>query len=62
MISLNEIPIDSLGFLGIYELLADTSINEYQFLLVATDGDTKDLTISVQPLVSDPQNNFSWSC
>jgi hypothetical protein len=49
IISVNGIPIDSLGYFGIYELLADTSINEYQFLIVTTDGDTKDVTISVQP-------------
>ena len=49
IISVNGIPIDSLGYFGIYELLADTSINEYQFLVVTTDGDTEDVTISVQP-------------
>jgi len=48
IISVNGIPIDSLGYFGIYELLADTSINEYQFLVVTTDGDTEDVTISIQ--------------
>ena len=48
IISVNGIPIDSLGYFGIYELLADTSINEYQFLVVTTDGDTEEVTISIQ--------------
>jgi predicted aspartyl protease len=48
IISVNGIPIDSLGYFGIYELLADTSINEYQFLVVTTDGDTENVTISIQ--------------
>lgn len=48
IISANGIPIDSLGYFGIYELLADTSINEYQFLVLTTDGDTEDVTISIQ--------------
>jgi len=48
IISVNGIPIDSLGYFGIYELLADTSINEYQFLVVTTGGDTEDVTISIQ--------------
>jgi S1-C subfamily serine protease len=48
IISVNGIPVDSLGYFGIYELLADTSINEYQFLVVTTDGDTEDITISIQ--------------
>jgi len=49
IISVNGIPIGSLGYLGVYELLADTSINEYQFLVVTTEGDTEDVTISIQP-------------
>ncbi len=48
IISVNGIPIDSLGYFGIYELLADTSINEYQFFVVTTGGDTEDVTISIQ--------------
>jgi len=48
IISVNGIPIDSLGYFGIYELLADTSINEYQCLVVTTDGETEDVTISIQ--------------
>jgi len=48
IISVNGIPIDSLGYFGIYELLTDTSINEYQFLVVTTEGDTEEVTISIQ--------------
>jgi len=47
IISVNGIPIDSLGYFGIYELLTDTSINEYQFLVVTTDGDTEEFTLSI---------------
>jgi len=47
IISVNGIPIASLGYFGIYELLADTSINEYQFLVVTTDGDTEEITLSI---------------
>ncbi|MEJ2656989.1 MAG: PDZ domain-containing protein [Desulfobacterales bacterium] len=47
IISVNGIPIDSLGYFAIYELLADTPINEYQFLVVTTDGDTKEITVSI---------------
>jgi hypothetical protein len=48
IISVNGTPIDSLGYFGIYELLADTSINKYQFLVVTTDGNTENVTISIQ--------------
>jgi len=47
IISVNGIPIDSLGYFGIYELLVDTSINEFQFLVVTADGDTEEITLSV---------------
>ena len=47
IISANGIPIDSLGYFGIYDLLADTNINEYQFLVVTTDGDTEEITVSI---------------
>ena len=47
IISVNGIPIASLGYFGIYELMADTSINEYQFLVVTTDGDTEEFTLSI---------------
>jgi hypothetical protein len=44
----NGIPIDALGYFGIYELLADTSIEQYQFLFITSGGDVKDVTISVE--------------
>jgi len=47
IISVNGIPIDALGYFGIYELLANTSINEYQFLVVTTDDDTEVITVSI---------------
>jgi len=49
IISVNGIPIDSLGYFGIYDFLADTSVDEYQFFVETTDGDIEDVTISVQP-------------
>jgi phosphoglycolate phosphatase-like HAD superfamily hydrolase len=36
-----------MGYFGIYELLADTSINEYQFLVVTNDGETEEVTLSI---------------
>ena len=42
------IPIDSLGYFGIYELLADTSVEEYQFLIMTPEGDVKDVTIPTE--------------
>ena len=47
IISVNGTPIDALGYFGIYELLADTSINEYQFLVVTTDGDIEEITLTI---------------
>jgi hypothetical protein len=47
IISVNGIPIDALGYFNIYELLADDSITEYQFLVVTTDGDTEEITVSI---------------
>jgi hypothetical protein len=47
IITVNGIPIASLGYFGIYELLADTSINEYQFLFVTNDGDTEEVALSI---------------
>jgi len=46
--SVNGIPIDSLGYFGIYELMEDTSIKEYQLLVVTTSGDVEDVTISTK--------------
>jgi len=48
IISVNGVPIDSLGYFGIYELMADTYIEEYQFLIVTPTGDVEDLTISTK--------------
>ena len=47
IISVNGIPIDALGYFNIYELLADDSITEYQFLVLTTDGDTEEITVSI---------------
>jgi hypothetical protein len=47
IISVNGIPIDSMGYFGIYEFLANTSIYEYQFLVLTTDGDTEEITLSI---------------
>jgi hypothetical protein len=47
IISVNGIPIDALGYFGMYELLSDTSINEYQFLVLTTDGDTEEVVLSI---------------
>jgi len=48
IISVNGIPINSLGYFGIYELMADTSIEEYQFLVVTPTGDVEDVTITAE--------------
>ncbi len=46
--SINGIPIDSLGYFGIYDLLSDTSIEEYQFLAVTLTGDMEDVIVSIE--------------
>jgi len=48
IISVNGVPIDSLGYFGIYELIADTSIEEYQFLVVTPTGDVEDVTLPAE--------------
>ena len=45
IISVNGIPIDALGYFGIYELLGDTSITEYQFLIRTPEGDVEDVIV-----------------
>jgi hypothetical protein len=45
IISLNGIPIDDLGYFGIYELLADTSIVEYLFRIRTPEGDVEDVVV-----------------
>ena len=48
IISVNGIPIDSLGYFGIYDLLSDSSIEEYQFLVVTITGDMEDVIVSIE--------------
>ena len=48
IISVNGTPIDALGYFGIYELLADTSISEYQFLIRTTEGDVEDVIVPAE--------------
>ena len=45
IISVNGIPIDSLGYFGIYDLLADISIMEYQFLIRTPEGNEEQVTV-----------------
>ena len=46
IISINGIPIASLGYFGIYDLLSDTSIDEYQIVVVIHSGDVNNILIS----------------
>ena len=48
IISVNEIPIDSLGYFGVYDFLSDTSIEEYQFLVVTKAGDMENVILSIE--------------
>lgn len=45
IISVNETPIGSLGYLGIYDMLSDTSINEYHFLVETPTGDVSNYIV-----------------
>jgi C-terminal processing protease CtpA/Prc len=45
IISINGIPIDSLGYFGIYALLEDISIMESQFLIRTPEGDVEDVIV-----------------
>lgn len=45
IVSVNGIPIDSLGYFGIYELLGDISIMEYQFLIRTPEGDVEEVIV-----------------
>lgn len=45
IISVNGIPIDSLGYFGIYNLFSNISIKEYQLLVVTPTGDVKEVNI-----------------
>ena len=48
IISVNGIPIDSLGYFGVYDLLSDISIDEYQLLVVTLTGEVKDVKVSIE--------------
>ena len=45
IISINGIPIDALGYFGIYELLGDISITEYQFLIRPPVGEVEEVIV-----------------
>ena len=45
IISINGIPIDALGYFGIYEFLGDITIMEYQFLIRTPEGDVVDIIV-----------------
>lgn len=45
IISVNGIPIDALGYFGIYDLLADISIMEYQFLIRTPESDLEEVIV-----------------
>ena len=45
IISVNGIPIGSLGYFGFYDLISDTSIEEYQVLVVTLTDDVEDVII-----------------
>ena len=45
IISINGIPIDALGYFGIYELLGDISITEYEFFIRTPDGDVEQVIV-----------------
>jgi predicted aspartyl protease len=47
IISVNGIPIDTLGYFGIYALMADISIMDYQFLIRTPEGDVEDVLVLV---------------
>ena len=48
IVSVNGIPIASLGYFGIYDLLSDTSIKEYQLLIINNTGDVQNILISTE--------------
>ena len=45
ILSVNGIPIDALGYFGIYALLGDITILEYQFLIRTPEGDVEDVIV-----------------
>jgi len=48
IISVNDISIDALGYFGIYALLEDTSIQEYQFRVVTAESHVKDVAVTIE--------------
>jgi PDZ domain-containing protein len=48
IISANNIAIDTLGYFGIYALLADTLIKEYQFRVVTPESHVTDVVITIE--------------
>ena len=45
IISINAIPIDALGYFGIYALLGDITILEYQFVIRTPEGDVENVIV-----------------
>ena len=45
IISVNGIPIDSLGYFGIYEILGDFTITEYQFFIRTPEGEVEQVIV-----------------
>jgi len=45
IISINAIPIETLGYFGVYALLGDIAIMEYQFLIRTPKGDVEDVVV-----------------
>jgi hypothetical protein len=48
IIFVNDISIDALGYFGIYALLEDPSIKEYQFRVVTPENHVKDVTVAIE--------------
>ena len=47
IISINGAPVETFGYLGIYELLSDSLIMEYQFLIVTTQNDVEEVVVTL---------------
>ena len=47
MISINGIPVSSLGYFGIYDLLSDTAIDAYQLIVHTPTGDVENISMSI---------------
>jgi hypothetical protein len=46
--SINKIPIESLGYIGIYDLLADGSIDQYDFLIETPADGVRNYIVSAE--------------